>query len=384
MKIALVSPYDFDHPGGVTSHVAHLAAALRSCGHDARVLAPASGGSAAREGVVGLTTSVVTISSGGARARVSFDPRIVGRARRLLKDERFDVVHLHNPLAPLVSLSFLAQRAAAPQTAFVATFHEFRDTPNPLIEAGRPVFRRLIARLDRRIAVSSAALAFNQAAFPGEFSVVPNGVDVARFSAAGREPGGGAAGRPPTVLFVGRLEPRKGLPHLLEAFVDVRRAVPDARLLVVGPFDMRGCAALLERSGAAGLPGIELVGHVSDDELPSYYGRADVFCAPSIDFESFGIVLLEAMAAGAAIVASDIPGYRTVVRDGQDALLVEPGRPARLAEAIVALLGNPARREALRAAGRMTAQSYDWSVVTGQVLEQYRAAIYTAIPRATN
>jgi phosphatidylinositol alpha-mannosyltransferase len=172
-------------------------------------------------------------------------------------------------------------------------------------------------------------------------------------------------------LFVGRLEKRKGLAHLLDAFVGVKRDIPDARLLVVGAYDEMEKIPFVLQTRYLGLSDVHFVGRVSDDELARYYGTADVFCAPSTGMESFGIVLLEAMASGVPMVASDIDGYRDVMDDGVQGVLVEPEQPEPLAVALVSLLRDPARRRAMGAAGREKAQRYAWRVVAARVLEYY-------------
>jgi phosphatidylinositol alpha-mannosyltransferase len=381
VKVALVSPYDFSQPGGVNGHVANLAGVLRRFGIDAVVLASVPPGRPVPSGVIRLVGRSVVIGSAGARAHVNLDPRVVWHLRALLRRHRFDVVHLHNPLSPLVSAGVLASRRVAPGTAFVATFHEYRERLNPVLEVGKRLLRSWVDRLDGRIAVSEAALDFNRSRFPGKYVVIPNGVDVARFAAGDRGAPARDAARP-TVLFVGRLEPRKGCEHLLAAFARVAGRFPSARLVVAGPCDDAMARRLRRYIGERGLRGVELVGRVSDRDLPALYRAADVFCAPSIGFESFGVVLLEAMAAGVAIVASDIRAYRAVVRHGREGLLVTPGQPAAIADAIEALLADGERRLALGAAGREAVASYDWSRVAERIAGFYGEVLATRAPRA--
>lgn len=362
MKVALVSPYDFLYPGGVNSHVAGLAAALRERGLIVYVIAQFPAGRPAPPHTLSLGGRLTRLPSGGVQARISLSPALVWRTRQLLVEHRFDLVHLHNPLTPLGSVGFLYHRRAAPQTTFVATFHEYRHNANPAIEAGKPLFRRWLNRLDARIAVSEAAAEFNQRHFPGRYTVIPNGVDVARFTPPAPS---APVDRPPTILFVGRLETRKGIACLLDAFQRVRSALPAARLRLVGP------GVLPPGPQPAG---VEVLGQVSDAALPACYHSADVFCAPSIGYESFGIVLLEAMAAGVPIVASDLPGYRQTLQHGRQGVLVPPGDPAALAEALTALLQQPARRRALGAAGPARARQFDWGRVAEAVLQLYARA----------
>ena len=372
MKIALVSPYDYVHPGGVNNHVAHLAAKYHRLGHDVTIVAPVSRDKPVPDGVRPISRSITAFKSGGSNSRVSLSPRITGRVKKLLKNERFDVVHLHNPLTPLVSANFLRNRDAAPDTAFVATFHEYRTNKNPLFTIGEPFIHRWLKGLDGRIAVSEASRTFNQTYLPGDYTIIPNGIDVARFDAP---PFSRHRDGRPTVLFVGRLEVRKGFEYLLRAWSHVREAVPDARLLVVGAFDKRHKRPYVLHARQHGVRGVRFIGPASETDLPRYYRSADVFCAPSAGFESFGIVLLEGMAAGVPVVASDIVGYRTVLDDGVQGVLVEPRRPQPLAQAIVDLLLDPERREQMGQAGRTKVVAYDWSRVARQVLEFYTQAI---------
>ena len=196
MKIALVSPYDYAHPGGVNNHVAHLAAEFRRLGHDVTVVAPVARDQVVPEDVDAVTRSITTFKTGGSNSRVSLSPRASGRIKTLLQHERFDVVHLHNPFTPIVSISFLRHRDAAPATAIVATFHEYRADKNPLFTLTDPLLQRWVERLDGRIAVSEAARSFNNTFFPGEYDIIPNGIDVGHFDDAGLR---GQASHVPTV-----------------------------------------------------------------------------------------------------------------------------------------------------------------------------------------
>lgn len=373
MKIALVSPYDYVHPGGVNNHVDALAGQFRLLGHDVTIIAPVARDKNVPGDVLSVSRSIASVKTGGSNARISLSPRASGRIKRLLQEERFDVVHLHNPLTPMVAVNFLRHRDVAPDTAVVATFHEYREDKNPFFALSEPMAVRWIARLDGRIAVSEASQEFNNTYLPGDYAIIPNGIDVACFAEA-RPIERYRDGRP-TVLFVGRLEHRKGFKYLLRAWPQVRQAVADARLLVVGAFTKRHKRPFVLYARRHGIRGVRFVGRVSYDDLARYYCTADVFCAPSTGFESFGIVLLEGMAAGVPVVASDIQGYCSVLDDGVQGVLVEPCAPRPLAEAIVALLRDPARRERMGQAGQEKAAVYDWSQVARQVLGFYEQVI---------
>jgi phosphatidylinositol alpha-mannosyltransferase len=375
VKIALVSPYDFVYPGGVNNHVAHLAEQLRRMGHDVSVIAPVAKDQPVPEGVVAISRSITTLPSGGSRSRVSLSVRAPRRIKHLLERGRYDVVHLHNPLTPVVCASFLQHRDVARGTAMVATLHEYRADKNPLFSISDPLIQRWIERLDGRIAVSRMARDFNQTYFPGEYVVIPNGIDVGRY----RAPDVRAIDRyrdgRPVVLFLGRLEYRKGFKYLLRAWPWVRAVVQDVRLLVVGAYSKRQKRTYVHYARRHGILGVRFVGRVSEEEKPRYYRTADVFCAPNTGFESFGIILLEGMAAGVPVVASDIPGFRTVLDDGIQGVLVEPRQPQAIAKAIIDLLTTPERRSQMGQAGQAKAAEYDWSRVARRVLAFYEQVL---------
>jgi phosphatidylinositol alpha-mannosyltransferase len=377
MKIALVSPYDFAHPGGVNNHISHLAAAFRAAGRDVTIFAPVARDQSVPDGVRPLSRSIQTVPTGGSNSRVSLSPRADGRIKRLLEEEAFDVVHLHNPLTPVVCASFLRHREVAPKTAIVATLHEYRADKNPLFTLGDPVIHRWIEKLDGRITVSEAALDFNNTHFPGEYVIIPNGIDVHRFGSPDVKSIDRYRNGRPVVLFVGRLEYRKGFKYLLRAWPWVRAVIPDARLLVVGAYKKRRKRPYVLYARKHDIRGVRFVGRVSEEDKPRYYRTADVFCAPSAGFESFGIVLLEGMAAGVPVVASDIPGFRTVLDDGVQGVLVNPRDPPALAKAIIDLLHDPALRTRLGRAGQSKAVQYDWPQVAAQVLDFYDQVLST-------
>jgi phosphatidylinositol alpha-mannosyltransferase len=254
-------------------------------------------------------------------------------------------------------------------TTNVGTFHAFRNTPLTYFY-GKPILRPFFRKLHGHITVSSAAREFVGEYFPADYRVIPNGIDFPRFFRRYEPLPQFADGRP-TVLFVGRLEKRKGLKFLLRAWPRVLERQPDARLVVVGRGrPLEGYRRFAARQGWSP-EDVVFAGYVPSEDLPRYYQSCDVFCAPNTGQESFGIVLLEAMASGAPIVASDIPGYRDVVSNGLHGVLVEPRKPGAIADALCRLLANPELRAAMRRAGQETAQSYDWPRVAAQVLDYY-------------
>ena len=377
----MVSPYDFVHPGGVNNHVANLSAALRDLDQEVTIIAPVARDQAVPDGVLPISRSITTLPSGGSQTRVSLSVRAPRRVKQLLERESYDVVHLHNPLAPVVCASFVRHREAAPNTAMVATVHEYRADKNPLFSISDPVIQRWMDRLDGRIAVSEMAREFNNTYFPGAYTVIPNGIDAIRYDHEHAQPLERYRDGRPTVLFLGRLEYRKGFRHLLRAWPWVRAVVPKARLLVVGAYEKRHKRQYVRYARQHDIHGLRFVGRASEEEKPRYYRSADVYCAPAAGFESFGIVLLEAMAAGVPVVASDIPGFRTVLDEDVQGVFAAPRNQHSLALAIINLLQDPERRARLGRAGQAKAALYDWSRIAVQVLEFYGQVL--AAPRHT-
>jgi len=384
MKIALVSPYDLAAPGGVTEHVLALAAAVQRRGHTVQILAPHSAD--ARPPAAGhihpLARRVAPVHSGGAVARIGASPVGVWRAAHHLRAQNFDVVHLHEPFVPGICWGVLWQAGRLPHTATVGTFHAYRETPERFAGLARPVFRRLSARLDGLIAVSEAARQFAAQRVAGDYRIIPNGVDLARFgapAAAPRRPDDGKI----TLLFVGRPDARKGFAALFSAFLQLKPRFPRLKLQVVGPFSARLQRRYLRQAARRGATDVEFAGYISQKELPVYYHRADIFCAPSTGCESFGIVLLEAMAAGLPLVASDIAGYRAAVTPGREGLLAPPGQPDALARAVEYLLNRPRLRRQMGQAGQHTARRYSWDSVAENVLAVYHRVAKTAQPAQT-
>ncbi len=367
MRIALVTPYDYPYPGGVTTHIANLDRVLRQWGHDVWVLAPSSKDEdELDDNVLKVAGGVFPLQASGSVARISLSPRLYRRVKTILQDKRFDIVHLHEPLMPALPLVVLRHS----QTVNVGTFHAYRETAHPGYVAGRHLLQPFFDRLDARIAVSEAARDAVYRYFPGDYAIIPNGIDYERFSRPAEPLARYSDGRP-TVLFVGRLEKRKGFEYLLEAFGRVRLAVPDARLLVAGAFSREDKEPFVRQARRDGIRGVHFIGYVPEEEKPRYFRSCDVFCAPSLGFESFGFVLLEAMAAGRPVVASNIPGYRGVLADGREGLLVGPGDAEALASALICLLRDGDLRARMGAQGQETACGFAWDKVAGRVLELY-------------
>ncbi|MFQ5813244.1 MAG: glycosyltransferase family 4 protein [Anaerolineae bacterium] len=373
MKIALVSPYDYPYPGGVVKHIFYLDREFRRLGHDVRIIAACSEdvGEVPQQ-VIKVSGSIAHIPFAGSVARITLSPRVYRRVKKILKQEQFDVIHLHEPMTPTLPLAVLRHVPLSPQSVVVGTFHAYRESNHPGYEYAKPIFERFFDRLDGRIAVSEVLRDYLALYFPGDYRIIPNGIDLERFSDPALRPLERFDDGKLNILFVGRLEKRKGFRYLLRAFAQVKKAVPQARLMVVGAYDKEDKEPFVLHARQHHLRDVRFIGFVSEDDLPCYYRTCHVFCAPSTGFESFGIILLEAMAAGKPIVASDIDGYRGVLEDGEEGLLVQPEDERRLADALIRLLKDPALRGRMGRQGQARAADYSWRKVARQVLDYYR------------
>jgi phosphatidylinositol alpha-mannosyltransferase len=365
VKIGLVSPYDLAAPGGVNNHVLHLSEHFTAVGHEVRIVAPSSRlrGIAPNAIVLGTPRS---IPAGGSVARMSMSPRLAAPVRRILDEEDFDVIHVHEPLVSFLPIAFLRFSDAIN----VGTFHAAREGGARLYAYTKRLLMPGFRHLDGKIAVSQAAASLIQKHFPGYYNIIPNGVEVERF----------AAPQPPlpelddgmvNILFVGRLEKRKGLRYLLRAFERVKAKRPDTRLIVGGAYDARQRRGYDRWVKDAGLGDVEFVGYIPDELLPRYQQSADIFCAPNTGNESQGIILLEAMAARRPVVASNIEGFAGVITHGIDGLLVRPKDSDALAEALLELVEDPDMRRDIGARAGERAQHFSWDRVSQRVLSYY-------------
>jgi phosphatidylinositol alpha-mannosyltransferase len=352
VRIGLICPYSLTVPGGVQAQVLGLARTLRGLGQDVRVLAPCDG-PPPDAGVTPLGKSVPTASNGSV-APLAPDPAAQLRTIRALRDEAFDVIHLHEPLAPGPTMTALLFRNAP----IVGTFHRAGDSA--AYTAFKPAVSWLARRLDLRCAVSKDARATAERALGGTYELVFNGIEIERFAKATPHPTEG-----PTVLFVGRHEERKGLAVLLDA---LRLLPQDVRVWVGGV----GPQTEALRAAHGGDPRIEWLGRLSGEDVAARMRGADVFCAPSLHGESFGVVLLEAMAAGAVVVASRLDGYRNVASDGVDSLLTPPGDSEALAAGLRRALGDSRLRSDLVAAAEQRAQAFSMERLAEIYVERYQ------------
>ncbi|MBT5319735.1 MAG: glycosyltransferase family 4 protein [Chloroflexi bacterium] len=367
MKIALVSPYDFAYPGGVTTHISRLAEEFAVRGHEVNVLAPCSEPfTPSQDYEIVPCGRPVPVPIGGTVARVALSVWNRPRIKALLKNGGYDVVHIHEPFAPVPPN--LGARTTSALT--IGTFHAYRERGH-LYRMSKYMLRTNPHRLDGRIAVSDAARRYVDRFYPADYKVIPNGIDFDRF----------ASPRPRmeqfddgqiNLLFVGRMEKRKGLRYLLSAYADLKWDYPGLKLTVVSPGEPD--AESQRVMGERNITDVVFARSVSDEDLPAYYQSSDIFCSPATGGESFGIVLLEAMASGTPIVASDIAGYRDVISHGDEGLLARPGDPAALSGAIRTLIDDPQRRAEMGTIGQTRAYEYRWSSVATQVLDYYDKA----------
>ena len=373
MKVAMVSPYDYDSPGGVTSHVSQLSKGLLKLGHAVHVLAPHSMPVEPKyeDPLLIPLGRPVPIPTGGSVARLSLSWWLSKKISMILDRECYDVIHVHEPLAPILPLVVLEHS----KSVNIGTFHAYDDKSH-VHSLGRLLVRRWQKKLHGSIAVSEAALSQVDSNFTMDYQIIPNGVDIDHF----------AVKYPPicelkdgktNILFVGRLEKRKGLKYLIEAFLKLKRECPNIRLVVVGPGDLDKESQYI--MGASNSEDILIAGRVSYEDLPRYYSSADIFCSPATGSESFGIVLLEAMASSKPVVASNILGYRSIIRDREQGLLFDNKDCDALVTALKFIITNPDLGEKMGISGRETVERYRWSSISKQVEEYYFDRISSVI-----
>ena len=361
MKIGIVTPYAYPMPGGVNDHVGSLYRVLRARGHDVRIITSSHGLQKASEGDIIRVGKGFSVPFNGSMGTITLSPTYLAQMRAILERERFDVLHYHEPFVPFLSLVTLTLSTSVN----IGTFHAFGGL-SISYEFGKRMLGHYAGKLHGRIAVSPAARHFISRYFPGEYKIVPNGVEPGRYQRA--VPIARYRDGVPNILFVGRMEPRKGLIHLLRAFRKLQRDGVRARLLLVGTGhgEREARRYVLTRQ----LENVEFLGRVPEGQKAQLFKTADIYVSPATGRESFGIVLLEAMSAGAPIICSDIHGYRGVVRRDRDGLLVEPGNADALAASIRRLIDDPQLRAQLSRAGEERARLFTWERV-GQAVEEY-------------
>ncbi|MBN1189786.1 MAG: glycosyltransferase family 4 protein [Dehalococcoidales bacterium] len=369
MKIALVSPYDFSYPGGVVRHVMSLENHLTRMGHLVKIIAPASkpvDEFGDRFIAIGKPRPIPT---SGSIARITISLTLTDKVKQVLEYENFDIIHLHEPLAPTLCTTVLRLS----RSINIGTFHATESRPSyrwtkPLFMSG--LYKKWFRRLNGRIAVSSPAMNFANKYFPSSYEIIPNGIEIERYNPAVPPLPQFMDGKT-NILFVGRLEKRKGLEYLLKAYALFKPDLPDCRLIIVGPGTrLRG--KYMRMVSDANLQDVVFTGGVEEYEKTRYYSTADIFCAPATGYESFGIVLLEAMATGKPVVASNISGYATVISDGVDGLLVPPKQEVPLAQALSRLIQDKALGREMGRRGIVKADNFSWEKVSSRVMEYYK------------
>ena len=367
MKIALVSPYDFSYPGGVANHISCLERHLTLLGHEVKIIAPAS------EAIHTFGDRFIRVGTprpvpaSGSIARITLSPWLSSRITSVLEREKFDICHLHEPLMPMLCTTVLRLS----KTPIVGTFHASGGKPwysfgTPL---GKLLLKKWARKIDGKIAVSQPALDYVSQHFPGEYVIIPNGIDSKHFCpdvSPIEELNDGKI----NILFVGRMEKRKGVDYLIKAYKRVKQEVPNSRLTIVGP-GTRLRHKYEKHIMRNGLRDVTFVGYASYGDLPRYYKTADIVCSPATGRESFGIILLEAMATNRPLVASNIEGYASVMTNGAEGLLVPPKNTEKLAEALISLINDQPLREQMGARGRIKALEYDWEQIAKRIADYY-------------
>ncbi len=371
MKIALVSPYDFAFPGGVTSHISSLELYLTRMGHEVKVIAPAS----KEVPIFGDRFIPIgkprPIPSSGSVIRVSISLHLAPAIKEALAREKFDIIHLHEPFMPMLCSAVLRFSDATN----IGTFHAWDGKPG--YNCGKPIstwmIKRRLHKLHGRIAVSNMAMAYARRYIPGDYTIIPNGIDVERFS-PDVEPIEEFCDGKQNILFLGRLERRKGAIYLIKAYHEVKKQVPNSRLIIAGP-GTRLRKPYEKWIRNQGLEDVVFIGYVSEEDKPRYFKTADVYCSPATSRESFGIVLLEAMAVGKPVIASNIDGYSSVITHGQDGLLVPPRDTSSLTHTLVSLLKDKKLQQELSKKARLTAETYSWQSIAQRVNDYYNKVL---------
>jgi phosphatidylinositol alpha-mannosyltransferase len=364
VRIGICAPYDLAVAGGVNTLIRAQTNALAARGHDVCLFGAASGPLADGEISLGRCLSIVI---GNTQTGFGVDPRSWWTAKRLLRERKFDVLHMHEPLMPLPSW-FVLWQADVP---VVATFHTYRSKGHVWYPKFRTFFEGLMRRVHVRLAISEAAKRTVAEHFPGDYQIMPASIDVERFTRPAPRPAPMSGDRR-SVLYVGRIEPRKGVETLLRAMPAVQARVPRVQLVLVGGGPGRADVETLARE-----LGVRVVfaGRVNESDLPAYYQAADVFCSPALSDESFGLTLLEAMAAGRPIVASDIAGYAELLTPIGSARLVPPGNVELLAGEISVLLTDTSLAQAMGARGASAAGRFDSEVIAKALERVYELCV---------
>ncbi|ACV09030.1 glycosyltransferase family 4 protein [Jonesia denitrificans] len=378
LRVGIVCPYSFDAPGGVQFHIRDLAEALINQGHEVSVLAPADDDTPVPPYLTPAGASI-PIRYNGSVARLTFGPRVAAKVRRWLNDGQFDILHLHEPMTP--SLSMLALWLA--RGPIVGTFHTALIRSRAL-QFVYPMVRPSLEKFSARIAVSEDARRTLIDHLGGDAIVIPNGVYVNTFTHATPTPQWQGTPDAPTIAFLGRLdEPRKGLPVLSQAIPHILTHYPNARFLIAGKGDEGKRHA--EQQLSNHLTNVEFLGAITDDEKASLLTSVDLYIAPQTGGESFGIVLVEAMSAGTTVIASDLGAFERVLDNGQAGYMFRTNDPNDLARAVIEALNNPTERTQRTQRATEFVQQFDWKEVTTKILTVYEMVLSasTALGKVT-
>lgn len=365
MKIALVSPYDWCVKGGVNAHIAQLADKFREWNHQVTIIAPASDKKAAEQECI-VMGEPIALPVSGSMARITFtwQPKAI---KKLLEEEGFDIVHLHEPLMPLLTYQVLRYSRAIN----VGTFHAAKEGGNRFYGYTKPLTKRWFRKLDGKIAVSPTASQLVSRYFAGYFNIIPNGIAYDHFSKE-HEPFPELMDGKLNILFVGRPEKRKGLQYLLRSYLQLQEQNENIRLIIVGAGSFKRYEQFMEHRGSD----VIFRSNVPYSELPRYHASADIFCSPATGNESQGIAILEAMAAGVPVIASNIDGFAGVITDEFDGLLVQPKSEQAITDAVLRLKDNPSLRNQLGQRGQLQSRSYSWESVGRKVIAYYERLQY--------
>ena len=366
LNIALVSAYDYALPSGVNNHIDNLAAQLKSKGHAITIFAPCSSNNITEQHFVPISKAIA-IPTNGSIARISLSLSSFSKVKTILNNSNFDIIHLHEPFAGLVPLAFLQYS----KSINIATFHSLRNSAfNSIFRTikGAKIVNNYYKKLDGRITISKASQKFISEHFHGDFEIIPNGINLQQFS-QDLSPIKEFQDGMKNILFVGRMEKRKGLKYLLSAYSQLKWDWPKIRLIVLGTGKLDKESTQIV--GSRRLDDIIFIDWVNNSTKIRYFKTCDIFCSPAIGNESFGIVLLEAMASGKPIIASDIPGYKSVLENNKQGLLVPPKDDLAIASSISKLLENPSLCTELGQNGIVKAKEYDWNIIGNKINNYY-------------
>ncbi|MQG50968.1 MAG: glycosyltransferase family 4 protein [SAR202 cluster bacterium] len=366
MKIAQVSPYDLNYPGGVVSHMFQLGEHLINRGHEVKYIGPINSTNNNYSNQIIPIGNSIPIPVSGSIARISLNFWGTKKIKKILDKEKFDIIHLHEPLMPSLPLKILSHSTSVN----IGTFHAYNDKDNAY-KFTKWYLTKFINRLSSKITVSASAKEYVQKHFPGEYTVIPNGIDL-DFLSQKSNPLDKYRDNKFNILFLGRLEKRKGLKYLLQAYIELKKKYA-IRLIIIGPGNLdKDCVNIIKSINSTD---IVCTGPITDQyEKRMYYQTADLFCAPNTGNESFGIVLTEAMACGTPVIASNINGFKNVIEHGKNGFLFEPNSVSSIYQCIEKLINNNDLRKSIAQNGKYRVRQYNWNILVDKILDCYEKA----------